>query len=289
MKNQTDVRNLLFNVDEYYGSSPLKLGDVELLQVGRNFCSPDTVIPLHAHLDWYEVTIVKGGSGIVEANGCKIPVSEGDIFISLPCDTHAIYSDAKNPLKYDFLSFYPKNDEKRAALDVISAAIYPVEKRVFRSERIGYLVAAATEEVGTQHPDREEMLRLIVSQIIICLIRTLTGETASQISHLSDTAMLCFRIMNYIDTHIYSLKRLSELCKITNYNYSYLSALFSKETGTTLSDYFQKKKLDAALQLIKDGKLKIGRIAEMLGYSTIYAFSKAFKRTYGVSPSDARG
>ena len=286
MKNKPNGTNLLFNIDEYYSESPLKLGEIELLQVGRNFCSPDTVIKPHAHLDWYELTVVRGGAGIVEANGCSIPVCEGDTFISLPCDTHAIYSDRDNPLKYDFLSFYPRGDEKRSTLESVSTAIYPTEKRIFKNDRISYLVAAATEEIGSVQPDRDEALSAILSQLVIYLIRELKGGLKFPPSHLSDADMLCFRVMNYIDTHVYSLGRLSELSEITNYNYSYLSAVFSAKTGMTISDYFQKKKLEAARQLIKEGKLKIGRIAEMLGYSSIYAFSKAFKRAFGVPPSE---
>lgn len=287
MKTEQKRGDLLFHIDEYYGQSPLKFNLVELLQVGRCFCRGDTVIKPHAHLGWYELTIVRGGRGTVEANGVGVSVSEGDIFISLPCDTHAIYSDSKRPLQYDFFSFYICDDEKRAVLEELSAAIYPAEKRVVRNGKIGYLVASVTEEISSDLPDRDEILESSLAQIVLYLIRSLRGSFAPLSSHVSDADLLCFKIMNYIDTHIYSLKKLSELSVITNYNYSYLSAVFKSETGSTISEYFQKKKLEAARQLIKEGKLKIGKIAELLGYSSIYAFSKAFKNMYGVAPSQA--
>ncbi len=287
MKKENKTTELLFHIDEYYGHNPLKFSTVELVQIGRCFCTPDTVIKPHAHLDWYELTIVRGGAGIVEANGVDVSVSEGDIFISLPCDTHAIYSDAKRPLQYDFFSFYLCNDEKRAALEELSAAIYPAEKRVIKNDKIGYLVASVTEEINSTLPDRYEILDNALSQIILYLIRSLSGNFAQRTSHVSDADLLCFKIMNYIDTHFYSIKNLSELSLITNYNYSYLSTVFKSETGSTISEYFQKKKLEAAKQLIKEGKLKIGKIAELLGYSSIYAFSKAFKKMYGIAPSQA--
>lgn len=284
MKKEKTNQDLLFHIDEFYGNSPLKFGEVELVQVGRSFCTKDTVIKPHAHLDWYELTIVRGGCGAVEANGKKIGVSEGDIFISLPCDTHAIYSDTKHPLQYDFFSFYPRNDEKRAALESLSAAIYPADKRVIKNDKIGYLVASVTEEISSTLPDRDEILENTISQIILYLLRSLSGNFVPMSSHVSDADMLCFKIMSYIDTHVYSIKNLSELSEVTNYNYSYLSAVFKEETGITISEYFHKKKFEAAKQLIKEGKLKIGKIAEVLGYSSIYAFSKAFKKMYGISP-----
>lgn len=40
----------------------------------------------------------------------------------------------------------------------------------------------------------------------------------------------------------------------------------------------------AARLLLNEGKLNITKIAELLNYSSIYSFSKAFKEKYGVSP-----
>ena len=286
MNKSNKNQNLLFHIDEYYGQNPVRFGYVELLQVGRSFCTADTVIEPHAHLDWYELTIVRGGAGTVMANGVGTSVYEGDIFISLPCDSHAIYSDSKNPLKYDFFSFYLCDDEKRAALEALATAIYPADKRVIRNDKIGYLVASVTEEIGSTLPDRDEILENTIGGIVLHLIRTLSGNSVPMSKHVSDRDMLCYKIMNYIDTHIYAIKNLSELSGVTNYNYSYLSSIFKTETGTTIFEYFQKKRLEAARQLIKEGKLKIGKIAELLGYSSIYAFSKAFKNLFGIAPSN---
>ena len=285
MKTETENQNPLFHINEYYGTNPLRIGSVELIQVGRLFCNPDTVIERHAHLGWYELTIVTGGAGIVEANGVGVPVTQGDIFISLPYDTHAIYSDAAKPLKYDFFSFYPCNDEKRTVLKSLSAAIYPANKRIVNNEKIGYLVATVTEEINSTASDRIEIIESTISQIIIYLIRSMNGISAHHIQHVSDRDMLCFKIMNYIDTHVGLIDNLNDLSNVMNYNYSYLSAIFRSQTGSTISEYYQRKRLGAARQLLIEGKLSINKIAEIFGYSSIYAFSKAFKKKYGIAPS----
>lgn len=285
MKTETENQNPLFHINEYYGTNPLRIGSVELIQVGRLFCNPDTVIERHAHLGWYELTIVTGGAGIVEANGVGVPVTQGDIFISLPYDTHAIYSDAAKPLKYDFFSFYSCDDEKRATLESLSAAIYPANKRIVNNEKIGYLVATVTEEISSDAPDRIEIIENAISQIIIYLIRAMNGVSTHNMQHVSDRDRLCFKIMNYIDTHMELIDNLSDLCNVMNYNYSYLSAIFKSQTGSTISEYYQQKRLGAARQLLIEGKLSIKKIAEIFNYSSIYAFSKAFKTKYGIAPS----
>ena len=45
--------------------------------------------------------------------------------------------------------------------------------------------------------------------------------------------------------------------------------------------------MESARVLILDGKMKIGEIAEMLGYN-LYSFSKAFKAAYGASPRNLK-
>ena len=153
------------------------------------------------------------------------------------------------------------------------------------NDKIGYLVATITEEISSDAPDRIEIIESAISQIIIYLIRSMNGLSAHNTQYVSDRAMLCFKIMNYIDTHMGLIDNLSELGEVMNYNYSYLSAIFKSETGSTISEYYQQKKLGAAKQLLIDGKLSIKKIAEIFGYSSIYAFSKAFKARYGIAPS----
>ena len=81
------------------------------------------------------------------------------------------------------------------------------------------------------------------------------------------------------------INNLSDLSDVMNYNYSYLSAIFKSQTGNTISEYYQLKRLGAARQLIIEGKLSVNKIAEIFGYSSIYSFSKAFKAKYGIAPS----
>ena len=80
----------------------------------------------------------------------------------------------------------------------------------------------------------------------------------------------------------------SSLSEVFNYNYSYLSRCFRKCTQTSISQYFNDKKLNMAKKLLENDGLSITEIATKLNYSTIYVFSRAFKNKYGVSPKEFR-
>ena len=90
--------------------------------------------------------------------------------------------------------------------------------------------------------------------------------------------------MNYIQTHIFTMKSLSELAALTGYNYSYLSALFKKCTSQTLRSYYSEKRLEAAKTLLKEEHMTAVRAAELVGYASASAFGKAYKARYGISP-----
>ena len=96
--------------------------------------------------------------------------------------------------------------------------------------------------------------------------------------------MLSAKISGYIDSHILSLRDAGELADKLNYNYSYLSDVFKKTTAKTPGEYLREKKMEAAKTLVMENVKKIGEIAEMLNYSSAFAFSKAFKNHFGVSP-----
>ena len=57
-------------------------------------------------------------------------------------------------------------------------------------------------------------------------------------------------------------------------------------TGETPGSFFRKYKLNKAAQLLREGQYTASEIAIMVGFSTAAHFSVAFKKQFGVSPSD---
>ena len=76
MHNAEDKTKYHFN--NSFLSSPRIYGDVTLHQIGRRYCNVGAVIGEHAHMDYYELTIVTYGRGIITTNGRKCKVEAGD-------------------------------------------------------------------------------------------------------------------------------------------------------------------------------------------------------------------
>lgn len=268
-----------------YFTDPLELEDLYLFQIGRSYCTKNAVIGAHVHTEMFELTLVTGGAGRVFTNDVPTNVKSGDIYLSMPSDIHKIESDGDEPLKYDFIAFKPKNPEFHREIFRIAEEYHAPTMRLFDDEQIRGLVARTISELTSPAVFSEALLSAMLRQILILLVRNFQSTPKMDFPDNTTAAdRMCWQLMNYIDTHIYTMKRLSELCEATNYSYGYLSALFKKTTAETLSDYYSRKRTEAAALLLKENKLTVSEIAEALGYSSPYAFSKAFKKQCGVSP-----
>ena len=274
-----------YHLDHSFFYEPRRYGDTLLYQVGRRYCDNDTVIAPHIHMPFFELTIVTDGGGTVITNGVETPVSRGDIYLSLPCDTHEIRVNPHDPLKYDYIAFFSDTPALREELDTLTETFHSPYGRVFQDERIRRAVGHVLSELNDNRPYGDELLAALLSQVTILLIRDFKKlPPAKSGDTVTPAEVLCYRLMHHIDTHIYSMKNLEELAEVTGYSYGYLSALFKRTTDRTLSGYYQEKRLDAAALLVGDPRLTVTAVAEMLNYASVYSFSKAFRKRYGTSP-----
>ena len=68
----------------------------------------------------------------------------------------------------------------------------------------------------------------------------------------------------------------------------YLRNLFAQHLGMSTMDYIMKMRMDRAKELLSTSDISVTLIANSVGYNDVLAFSKAFKRISGCSPSEFR-
>ena len=66
----------------------------------------------------------------------------------------------------------------------------------------------------------------------------------------------------------------------------YLSRVFKKETDYTFNTYLSYYRMKVAMELLKEGKLKVYEVADAVGYSDTAYFSAQFKKLVGIAPSE---
>ena len=82
-----------------------------------------------------------------------------------------------------------------------------------------------------------------------------------------------------------SLRTLSEALNISS---SYLSTLFKKETGQTITDFINGRRVNHAKHLLRNTRLQIQTVAQHCGIMDVHYFSKIFKKHTGKTPKEYR-
>ncbi len=75
------------------------------------------------------------------------------------------------------------------------------------------------------------------------------------------------------------------LSKKLDYDYNYLSNLFSEVKGTTIEHFIIAHKIERAKELLIYNELTLTEIAEKLHYSNVAHLSNQFKKVTGLTPS----
>lgn len=91
-----------------------------------------------------------------------------------------------------------------------------------------------------------------------------------------------------IDADLSGSLNLRTLAHSLNISSSYLSSLFKKETGQTLTDYIASRRMDLARHLLSRTKLQVQTVAQHCGILDVHYFSKLFKKSTGMTPKEFR-
>jgi len=103
-----------------------------------------------------------------------------------------------------------------------------------------------------------------------------------------ESSAVIAKIQAYIQDNIHRELGRDEIARSVFRNPAYLSRLFRKETGLSLTDYIAQVKIERAKRMLADSNDKISHIAESLGYVHFSYFAKLFRKMTGVTPQDYR-
>lgn len=171
-----------------------------------------------------------------------------------------------------FLTFYEKFEYVRQALSLGA---------------FDYLLKPASEEALEEtlcHCIRkvEDIRKHRENEKKAELLSKMTGST-EEIPHT-----VVEKTIAYINQNLDKELTRKEICDQVYVHQDYLSKIFKKETGKTISEYIFDTRIALAKELLEKTDESIGVICERVGYSFNSHFSKMFRIKTGVSPQQYR-
>ena len=147
----------------------------------------------------------------------------------------------------------------------------------FHLDRISSAFAARIELIHNMDEGRE-----LMGEMMLSYCRLVRQHALRNYSPPVQQAVTYIEAEPAADLH------LQHLARTLNVSAGYLSTLFHKETGKTVTAYVTDVRMDTAANLLRHTQLQVQTVAQHCGIGDVNYFSKVFKRHFGLTPRQFR-
>lgn len=157
------------------------------------------------------------------------------------------------------------------------------EPIIFSKEPLPVFKNASRYLCDNVHALTEHFLRsgdVLYSTSLIC---TILSEVAGHFESVRPGRLT--PVLRYLNDHYREEIDCTVLCELCFLSPAQMYRLFKEETGTTPVEYRNRLRVQRACLLLRGRECTIGEIASLLGFESVYYFSRVFKKITGMPPS----
>lgn len=258
----------------------------------------------HQHT-FMELVYVRKGQGIHIHGGQEYPIHRGDCFLVLPSDPHgyrnvadmtivnilflpSVLRQQKTELRRipGFRGFFTLEPLHRA----VTAFRYKLHLDPVQQEQVSTLIDRLDRELSARADGFRAMGAAVFVELVVALSRYFQAAPAAPVSFPVGAARVdaVSKAIAYIEERYNREISIDDLSSVAALSSSRLSHVFKESTGMSLRDYLLRIRLDKARELLPNRNLSVGEIAWACGFNDPNYFSRAFKKTSGMSPEAFR-
>lgn len=248
------------------------------------------VFPLHEHKDFLEISLILEGTELIEyVNEEAYKAEQGDIIIKNAGSLHQESADKTTNLvelsigisgvKIDGL------EENQLISDHIIPIIHAGEEIHILKELFYTIHRLYQSSVVTYTETIHLALKTLVSLVLLLTDKNGKTKKPDTKEQLSDQIS---EILNYIDKNFSKQISLDDIARDFYISPYYLARQFKAETGYTVNQYIQQRRLGMAEQRLAFEETPIKEIACECGYSNLKYFYSVFKNKTGHTPNEFR-
>ena len=257
---------------------------------------PREALSLHSH-DYYQIYYLKSGRLIHHLENADAELKAGDVFIIPPSLPHYIETVSRE------VCFYSISFTKRYLTDAVGSnklardfihcitdlssggVIEPsLTLRLEDAALADVLVQKIMQEFSLDITGKDQLIKSALSLLISVFARAYLIDRCENVKFVSEREAI-MHCIGYINNHLSEEVSLGEMAQRTAMSKSSFCENFRRVTGETFRQYLNRKRVEAAAELIRSGK-PVFRAAMDLGYDDLSTFYRNFKKRFGTSPSD---
>lgn len=236
-------------------------------------------------IDQYILIYCTEGSGWFEIDSKRHTVSSNQYFILEAGKAHCYGADEDTPWTIYWAHFggavvkeLIKDVNKAISLDCASNS--RIHQRISMFEELFYILNNSLTLESMRY-GMTVFMHFLTSLVYIKEYRDASGPV-SQPTDVID------RIIHYITENIEHHISIEDVSRFSGLSASYIASLFKKQTGYSLTSYINLLKIKEACSLLDNTSMTIVQISHKMGITDPYYFSRLFKKTMGLSPTDYR-
>ncbi|QAY65788.1 response regulator [Paenibacillus protaetiae] len=119
-------------------------------------------------------------------------------------------------------------------------------------------------------------------------IRHIVGKSLDYTESVEHTPSVVEQAKAYIQEHLAEVISREDIANHVYLNPDYLTRIFKRDTGLSISDYLLQQRLHIAAELLANTDLSVSSVAIRIGYANFSHFSRMFKKYRGMNPMEFR-
>ncbi len=264
--------------------SDIKSLSFQLESITKSKYDSDWHSTLHTH-PFTELFYVVDGKGEFNIQGQRFPVKPNDFVIINPQVEHTELSSPDEPLEYIVLGIRGLSFSN---LTPVSEGGHPFSFFNLRDEQKDILryLNAMVQEATSQQMSYELVCHNLLEILLIKILRHqhFDLEVGKQSKATKDISF----IKHYLETYYHESIQLEDLATMTHLSRFYISHSFKKEIGMSPMEYLIDIRIKESKILLRTTNYSISQVADIVGFTTPTYFSKQFRKSTGISPTDYR-
>ena len=220
-------------------------------------------------ISYFDFTYVLEGSMTYIVDGKEVALGRGDAVFLRP-GTRRARKEGNAPVRYVSFNFHLFDGVELPFENFLKNCISPDTKRLFSLFSQDHLSARFHSEQKCVN-----LLNYILFELLD------TKVLRSQNVHVR-------ALLVYIEEHLGEPLSLKHLAEHAGLSPEYTSTIFKRETGKTVTEYINEKRLLLAKEEICNTRRPLREIAARTGFENYHYFCRLFKEHFGTTPTKTR-
>ncbi len=158
------------------------------------------------------------------------------------------------------------------------------DNRPFINGRTRSVVGFLLDYLRTENNPDTFIIGLTIKTFVSLLLNYKSSK--EKISNYKGYSEEIENIVWMLSTELSEFPGIRVLSRMMHVNTTTFKKMFSLKTGTSPLRFWHKKRMEKAYDMLLSKGLRPSDVADHLGYSSLHAFDKAFKKYFGVAPSE---